>query len=437
MKALHILCLLLLLSCGKKEVPGETDDNNPGTPDPRLSNSGSTQLSLPIPNFEWIGAHNNHIYGCDILTGTYLARFNTVDLKMDILKKYSSAETFQAIAHSVDIQGNIYYYAKAGGGNVGLMKIDANGHVQWKKKLKMTLSAYNDPGDMQPVAVKHINGYLWALSSLYLFKVNPENGEVLNTIGISSTGERWTPGQDIIKAGENIMVQMGGGQLHFHILRTSDLKPLKSVKTPFKMFPTSGFPTNTILDVAANRFFAVTHYREQSSLFPRGVIIEFDSDGKILNSAILKDGLDQFEVTRMHRDKDGNYAVAFNTTIELGSNLKTKDVLIFNKNLELIHKVSLPPNLKRSAISFNTSMVTLVNENNFKNTIIEWVDTKNPGCKSNNRLTDIKLESLAFNSPEVQTNVAAFTSFMSYAGSEDMAYTVEDVNFSQTVSACN
>ncbi len=432
MKAIHILLLLLLVSCGKNE-----GDDTPSTSDPALSNSGSTRLNQPIPNFEWIGAYNDHIYGCDVYTGTYLARFSTVDRKMDMLKKYGSAETFQAIAHSVDSKGNIYYYAKAGGGNVGLMKIDANGNVQWKKKLKMTLSPYNDPSDMQPVAVKHINGYLWALSSLYLFKVDPENGEVLNTIGISSTGERWTPGQDIIKAGDNIMVQMGGGQLHFHILRTSDLKPLKSVKTPFTIFPTSGFPTNTILDVAANRFFAVTHYREQSSLFPRGVLIEFDSDGKILNSAILKDGLDQFEVTRMHRDKAGNYAVAFNTIIELGSNLKTKDVLIFNKDLELIHKVSLPPNLKRSAISFNTSMVALVNENNFNNTIIEWVDTKNPGCKSNSRLTNIKLETLAFNAAEVNTDVQPFTSLMSYAGSEDMTYTVEDINFSQTVSACN
>lgn len=229
---------------------------------------------------------------------------------------------------------------------------------------------------------------------------------------------------------------MGGGQLHFYIMKATDLSLVKTVTTAFLLNPTSGYPSNTILDVADNRFFAVTHYREQSSMFPRGVIIEFDSDGKIINGAMMKDGLNQFEVTRMHRDADGNYAVAYNTLIELSTSLKTKDVLVFNRNLELIHKASLNPTLSGSAISIKGTTTALFNPNINGRVQVEWIDMKNAGCKANNRVSNIKLENLVFKTPVVKLGGDPIFTQIKFTETADMTYTVEDVNYTQTEQKC-
>ncbi len=444
MKTGSILLIIMLLfsACEKKESAEKSNGTNSGTPGsgtqaPASSNSGNTSFNYTSGNYDWIGQYNDQLYATDITSGSHILRYSAADRKLTMLKKINSTDRFQAIAHSMDQQGNIYFYAIADGGNVGVMKMNSEGQIAWKKKLKMNLSQYNNTGDMRPAAIKLVNGYLWALSSHFLFKIDPANGNVLKTTGIGSTGDRWAPGQDIIRAGEHIMVQMGGGQLYFYILNVNDLSVIKTVNTSFTLNPTSGYLSNTILDVDDNRFFALTHYRLQGSLFPRGVIIEFDSDGKIINGALMKDGLDQFEVTRMHRDADGNYAVAYNTTIELATNIKTKDVLVFNRNLELIHKASLPPTLSGSAISYKGSTAALFDLKTSNRINVEWIDMKNPGCKLNNRLTNIKLETLAFKNPVVKTDIKTIGTQMSFLGSEDMSHSVEDVTVTQTTQKCS
>lgn len=444
MKTGSILLIIMLLfsACEKKESAEKSNGTNSGTPGsgtqaPASSNSGNTSFNYTSGNYDWIGQYNDQLYATDITSGSHILRYSAADRKLTMLKKINSTDRFQAIAHSMDQQGNIYFYAVADGGNVGVMKMNSEGQIVWKKKLKMNLSQYNNTGDMRPAAIKLVNGYLWALSSHFLFKIDPANGNVLKTTGIGSTGDRWAPGQDIIRAGEHIMVQMGGGQLYFYILNVNDLSVIKTVNTSFTLNPTSGYLSNTILDVDDNRFFALTHYRLQGSLFPRGVIIEFDSDGKIINGALMKDGLDQFEVTRMHRDADGNYAVAYNTTIELATNIKTKDVLVFNRNLELIHKASLPPTLSGSAISYKGSTAALFDLKTSNRINVEWIDMKNPGCKLNNRLTNIKLETLAFKNPVVKTDIKTIGTQMSFLGSEDMSHSVEDVTVTQTTQKCS
>lgn len=444
MKTGSILLIIMLLfsACEKKESAEKSNGTNSGTPGsgtqaPASSNSGNTSFNYTSGNYDWIGQYNDQLYATDITSGSHILRYSAADRKLTMLKKINSTDRFQAIAHSMDQQGNIYFYAIADGGNVGVMKMNSEGQIVWKKKLKMNLSQYNNTGDMRPAAIKLVNGYLWALSSHFLFKIDPANGNVLKTTGIGSTGDRWAPGQDIIRAGEHIMVQMGGGQLYFYILNVNDLSVIKTVNTSFTLNPTSGYLSNTILDVDDNRFFALTHYRLQGSLFPRGVIIEFDSDGKIINGALMKDGLDQFEVTRMHRDADGNYAVAYNTTIELATNIKTKDVLVFNRNLELIHKASLPPTLSGSAISYKGSTAALFDLKTSNRINVEWIDMKNPGCKLNNRLTNIKLETLAFKNPVVKTDIKTIGTQMSFLGSEDMSHSVEDVTVTQTTQKCS
>lgn len=444
MKTGSILLIIMLLfsACEKKESAEKSNGTNSGTPgsgtqSPASSNSGNTSFNYTSGNYDWIGQYNDQLYATDITSGSHILRYSAADRKLTMLKKINSTDRFQAIAHSMDQQGNIYFYAIADGGNVGVMKMNSEGQIVWKKKLKMNLSQYNNTGDMRPAAIKLVNGYLWALSSHFLFKIDPANGNVLKTTGIGSTGDRWAPGQDIIRAGEHIMVQMGGGQLYFYILNVNDLSVIKTVNTSFTLNPTSGYLSNTILDVDDNRFFALTHYRLQGSLFPRGVIIEFDSDGKIINGALMKDGLDQFEVTRMHRDADGNYAVAYNTTIELATNIKTKDVLVFNRNLELIHKASLPPTLSGSAISYKGSTAALFDLKTSNRINVEWIDMKNPGCKLNHRLTNIKLETLAFKNPVVKTDIKTIGTQMSFLGSEDMSHSVEDVTVTQTTQKCS
>lgn len=444
MKTGSILLIIMLLfsACEKKESAEKSNGTNSGTPGsgtqaPASSNSGNTSFNYTSGNYDWIGQYNDQLYATDITSGSHILRYSAADRKLTMLKKINSTDRFQAIAHSMDQQGNIYFYAVADGGNVGVMKMNSEGQIVWKKKLKMNLSQYNNTGDMRPAAIKLVNGYLWALSSHFLFKIDPANGNVLKTTGIGSTGDRWAPGQDIIRAGEHIMVQMGGGQLYFYILNVNDLSVIKTVNTSFTLNPTSGYLSNTILDVDDNRFFALTHYRLQGSLFPRGVIIEFNSDGKIINGALMKDGLDQFEVTRMHRDADGNYAVAYNTTIELATNIKTKDVLVFNRNLELIHKASLPPTLSGSAISYKGSTAALFDLKTSNRINVEWIDMKNPGCKLNNRLTNIKLETLAFKNPVVKTDIKTIGTQMSFLGSEDMSHSVEDVTVTQTTQKCS
>lgn len=441
LRPLFIVALVFLASCEKKEPVEDTGTTTPVTPGtgtqaPTASTSSTTTLNQIIGNLEWIGQFNGQIYGADVANGGHLLRFNGSDRKLTLLKKISSAEKFQAIAHSMDQQGNIYFYAMADGGHVGVMKMDADGKVAWKKKLKITLSPNNNTSDMRPAAIKLINGYLWALSNHFLFKIDPATGNVLKTSGIGSTADRWVPGQDIIRAGENIMIQMGGGQLHFYIMKTTDLSLIKTVTTAFPINPTSGYPTNTILDVDDNRFFAVTHYREQSSMFPRGAIIEFDSDGKIINGAMMKDGLNQFEVTRMHRDADGNYAVAYNTLIELSTSLKTKDVLVFNRNLELIHKASLNPALTGSAISVKGATAALFNPTTSGRVQVEWIDLKNPGCKVNNRVSNIKLENLVFKAPVLKAAGDPIFTQIRFVETVDMTYTVDDVNYTQSEQKC-
>lgn len=435
-----IVALLFFASCEKKESAekaGTDPGVNPGSGNqPAVSNSSTTTLNQNIGNLDWIGQFNGQLYAADVALGTHLLRFNGSDRKLTLLKKISSAERFQAIAHSMDEQGNIYFYAMTDGANVGVMKMDADGKVAWKKKLKVNISVYNYAADMRPAAIKLINGYLWALSSHFLFKIDPSNGNVLKTSGIGSTADRWMPGQDIIRAGENIMIQMGGGQLHFYIMKTSDLSLVKTVTTAFTHSPTSGYPTNTIIDVADNRFFALTHYREQSSLFPRGIIIEFDSDGKIINNAIMRDGANQFEVTRMHRDSDGNYAVAYNTLLEITSNLRTKDVLIFNRNLELIHKTSLVPTIAGSAISYKGSTAALFNPNTSGRVIVEWIDMKNAGCKVNSMPSMIKLENIEFKVPVVNATPDPIFTQIKFSETADMTYTVTDVSYTQTEQKC-
>ncbi|MFW2477661.1 MAG: hypothetical protein ACN4EP_12145 [Sediminibacterium sp.] len=441
-KQLLIIFLLIITACKKSVSPGSsnTDPAGPGNqPTTTASNNGSTSLNIQANVADWIGEYNNQFYAVPVMShGGELLRYNATDRKVNMIRKFGTTDRFQVKAHSIDAQGNIYMYAQCDvtNGDVGVMKLDADGNVLWKKKYKMQISPFVSFEDMQPRAIKLINGYLWALSSFFLLKIDPANGNVLATTGIGNTSNRWAPGEDIIRAGQNIMVQMGGGQLYFYVLKTTDLSIVKSVKTAFTFNPTSGYPTNTILDVSDNRFFAVTHYRQQSSLFPRGVIIEFDADGKILNSAVMEDQLSLFEVTRMHRDKDGNYTVAYNTHLQLSPELKTKDVLVFNKNLELTNKVSLMPSITSSAISFNVNTTALIHSVNGKTTI-EWVDIKNPGCKTVNMPSNIKLQSLSFKSPVVTTNVPPFVTQMKYIGTENMAYTVENINYTQTVNKCN
>lgn len=441
-KQILMISLLVVASCKKGVSPGNNGSNtgvpvNP--PTTTASNSGSTDLNILANVSDWIGEYNNQFYAVPVMShGGELLRCNATDRKVNMIRKFGTTGRFQVKAHSMDAQGNIYMYAQCdvSSGDVGVMKLDADGNVLWKKKYKMQISPFVSFEDMQPRAIKLVNGYLWALSSFFLLKIDPTNGNVLASTGIGNTSNRWEPGEDIIRAGENIMVQMGGGQLYFHILKISDLSILKSVKTDFTFNPTSGYPTNTILDVTDNRFFAVTHYRQQSSLFPKGVIVEFDIDGKILNSAIMEDQLSLFEVTRMHRDKEGNYTVAFNTHLQLNPTLKTKDVLVFNKNLELIHKVSLTPSITSSAILHNGNTSALIHFANGK-TSIEWVDIKNSGCKSVNMPSNIKLQNLSFKSPVVNTNVPPFATQMKYIGMEDMAYTIENINYTQMINKCN
>lgn len=441
-KQLLIIILLIVTACKKSVSPSSngTDPAGPvNPPTTTASNSGTTTLSIQANVSDWIGEYNNQFYAVPVMShGGELLRCNSTDRKVNMIRKFGTTDRFQVKAHSMDSQGNIYMYAQCdvSNGDVGVMKLDADGNVLWKKKYKMQISPFVSFEDMQPRAIKLVNGYLWALSSFFLLKIDPSNGQVLATTGIGNTSDRWAYAADIIRAGQNIMVQIGGGQLYFHILKTTDLSIVKSVKTSFTFDPTSGYPTNTILDVSDNRFFAVTHYRQQSSLFPRGVIIEFDLDGTILNSAVMQDQLSQFEVTRMHRDKDGNYAVAYNTHLQLSPVLKTKDVLVFNKNLELINKVSLAPSITSSAISFNGNMTALIHFANNKTTI-EWVDVKNPGCKAVSMPSNIKLENLSFKSPVVSTNVPPFVTQMKYIGMEDMTYAIENINYTQTVSKCN
>lgn len=436
------ILLLLFTSCKKNETIEISNKNTSSSTESATSgsltsNSGNTSFNLTPVNFDWIGQYNGQLYATDITSGTHILRFDASERKLTMLKKINSSDRFQAIAQTMDHQGNIYFYALTDVNNVGIMKMNADGQILWKKKLKINLSQYNQIADIRPAAIKVINGYLWALSHHFLFKIDPSNGEVLKTTGIGSTSDRWAPGQDIIRAGDNIMVQMGGGQLYFYILNINDLSVIKTVNTSFTINPTSGFPSNTILDVDDNRFFAVTHYRMQSSLFPRGVIIEFDSDGKILNGVLMKDGLDQFEVTRMHRDSDGNYAVAFNTTLELVSNLKTKDILIFNKNLELIHKTSLRPNLTGSAISFKGTTAAIFDFQIPNRINVEWIDMKNPGCKLNARTSNIKLENLSFKNPIIKTDINTIGSFMTYQGSENMNYSIENLSITQSIQKCS
>lgn len=445
MKTKHLLIVILsmVVAC-KKSVPTGSNGSNPpvsGNPPPSTTgNSGSTSLNI-LTNFsDWIGNYNNQLYAVPIAShGGELLRCNATDRKVNMIRKFGTSDRFQVKAHSMDDQGNIYMFAQCdvSNGDVGVMKLDADGNVLWKKKYKMQISPFVSYEDMQPRAIKFVNGYLWALSSFFLLKIDPANGNVLASSGIGNTSDRWTPAEDIIRAGQNIMVQMGGGQLYFHILRITDLSILQSVKTAFTFNPTSGYPTNTILDVSDNRFFAVTHYRQQSSLFPRGIIVEFDTDGNILNSAVMEDQLSLFEVTRMNRDKEGNYTVAFNTHLQLSPALKTKDVLVFNKNLELINKVSLSPSITSSAISSNVNVAALISNGNTNKTTIEWVDIKNPGCKAVSMPSYIKLAVLSFKKPVVNTNVPPFSTQMKYIGMEDMAYTIENINYTQTVTKCN
>ena len=441
-KLLIIIFLFIITAC-KKNVSSGSNGTNPTTPNnppsTTTSNSGNTNLNILADADDWIGEYNNQLYAVPVMShGGELLRCNVTDRKVNMIKKFGTTDRFQVKANSIDAQGNIYMYAQCDvtNGDVGVMKLNADGTVLWKKKYKMQISPFVSFEDMQPRAIKLVNGYLWALSSFFLLKIDPANGQVIASTGIGNTSDRWASAVDIIRAGQNIMVQMAGGQLYFHILRVTDLSIIKSVKTEFTFNPTSGYPTNTILDVSDNRFFAVTHYRQQSSLFPRGIIIEFDIDGKILNSAVMEDQLSQFEVTRMNRDKDGNYAVAYNTYLQLSPILKTKDVLIFNKNLELINKVSLAPSITSSAFSFNTNMAALIHFVNNKTTI-EWVDVKNPGCKAVSMPSNIKLQNLSFKSPVVTTNVSPFVTQMKYIGMEDMSYTVENINYTQTVNKCN
>jgi hypothetical protein len=435
-----IFLIIVLIGCDKKEparVNNEENTNETETPS-SVSKSGTTNLSLKTVPLDWIGSNNNNLYASDINSGNYLVRISTIDRKVNLIKKYTSSIRFQVISDYVHSNGDIYSFAKTDQNNLGIRKMDADGNVIWAKKLKITIGIYATSGDVTPRAVKLINGYLWALSNFMLFKINPENGEVLQHKTIGDLGSRWVYGADIVKAGNNIMLQMAGNHLRFYILKTSDLSIIKYVTTELTVNPTTGFFTNTILDAGDNRFFALTGYVLQGSLFPRAIIVEFDSDGKILNSALMKDGLDQFEVTRVHRDKEGNYCVSYNTTIELATNIKTKDVLIFDKNLELKHKASLPINIGGSAVSFDNHMAAFLKYNIIANKLtIEWVDVQKPSCKVAPMPTYIRLESLAFKTPVVTLGGTFNQHTITFDGIENLNFTVENVNITQQVTTCN
>ncbi|WP_304068724.1 hypothetical protein [Pedobacter glucosidilyticus] len=433
-----IFLIVGLISCDKKEPAVVNNEENPDETPSTASKSGTTNLSLKNVSLDWIGTNNNNLYASDINNGNYIVRVSTTDRKVNLIKKYSSAVRFQVISDYVHSNGDIYSFAKTDQNNLGIKKMDADGNIIWAKKIKLTIGIYATPSDVTPRAIKLINGHLWALCNFMLFKINPQNGEVLLHTTIGDLGSRWTYGADIIKAGDHIMLQMGGNHLRFYILKTSDLSIVKYVVTELTINPSTGFFTNTILEAGDNRFFALTGYVLQGSLFPRAIIVEFDSDGKILNSAPMKDGLDQFEVTRVHRDKEGNYCVSYNTTIELATNIKTKDVLIFDKNLELKHKVSLPANSGGSAISFDNNMAAMLKYDWIANRLtVEWIDMQKPACKLTPMPTYIKLENLTFKTPSVTLGGTFLQHTITFNGTEDLTISTENVNITQQVTTCN
>lgn len=355
--------------------------------------------------------------------------------KVEKIMEITFQDLLKSDAMTMDEHGNTYIYGYPGGDDMGAMKIDTNGHVKWAKRYVMDLGIYNNYTSLAAKSVKLINGYLWCVSVLYLYKVDPESGEVLASISISDKGNIWMHANDVLQAGNDIMLMMPGGVLQYRVLRVSDLKALRHVKIDFAdTKPATAFPSHTIHQVSGDRFFAISDYRSQNGFFATPILVEFDSQGKVYNSAIFYNTGDVI-ITKVNKNAQGQYAVTFNVVTSTRENLKSHDVLIFDKNLQLVNKHGLDRKYRNDAFPIDKSNIATINPANLS---FDWIDIANPRCLAEKYQTVAVPKDLNLKDAVIVNNPQPYTELMKFVRADNLTTSSSNFAFNQTsTTICN